>query len=388
MNKYMPDSIFDVEFSPYKYLVHWDKLNELASGKDVLPVTLELDISSKCTHKCKWCVDPPGSHEGLFMPLLTAISILGESRKLGVKGIVFKGGGESTLHPDFPRILKAASEQGFETGIVTNGSMLGSDEIIDSIVNYSSYVRVSVDGPDKESRILTHGADDIEVVINGLRKLVDGRGPERHPIIGATFCIDCSMEHLIDKCIDLGESAGIDYVLIRPPFCEEVGYSSSDSIDQIRNLISKILTAAQMHNGKTHIMAGNWVGDRESEETSILKNGAELSRRDLGIERKHYNGIEHTTGRCPASRLFLLITADGEVYGCCCLRKISGYSFGKIDYEKGITIETVLQGSQRAESISRMENAMCLKHCTHPLAKINEIIEYLKLPEKHHSSFI
>ena len=384
----MPDSIFDVEFSPYKYLAHWDRLNDLASGTDARPITLELDISSKCTHRCKWCVDPPGSHEGLFMPLSTAINILGESLRLGIKGIVFKGGGESTLHPDFSRILKATSELGFETGIVTNGSMLGSDKIIDLIVDYSSYVRVSVDGPDRESRIWTHDADDIEVVAEGLRKLVKRRGQRRHPIIGATFCLDCSMAHLINKCMDFGEAAGIDYVLIRPPFCEEVGYASPYGFDEIRDLRSLIMASAQKHNGRTHIIAGNWVGDRELEESPVLENSAELSRRDFGVGPKRYNGIEHTTHRCPASRLSLVVTADGEVYGCCCLRKIKKYSFGRIDYEKGITVETVLRGSQRAESIRKMENAQCLEYCTHPLSRINEIIEYLRLPEKHHSSFI
>lgn len=55
----MLSSIFEIEFNPHKHLVHWDRINALVQGKDTSPVTLELDVSSICNHKCGWCVDPP-----------------------------------------------------------------------------------------------------------------------------------------------------------------------------------------------------------------------------------------------------------------------------------------------------------------------------------------
>lgn len=384
----MLSSIFDVEFSPHKYLVHLDRINVLSEGKDAPPVTLELDISSVCNHHCEWCVDPSGTHSGVFMSLQNVKNILNEAREMGIKGVVFKGGGESTLHPDFPIILKTTCEMDFEAGVVTHGGDIHSRNIPEAMVQYCAYVRVSIDGPTPKSRESIHGIDDFSNLINGIKRLMNLKKGKRHPIVGITFCLDYNRRSLIGNCIHLGEELGVDYILIRPPFCEEVGFKSPhtpEEADELRNLIRR--TASQ-YEGSLNIMAGNWTGDKEFEHYSTETCQTDLARRDSGIRKSNYNGIEHITRRCPASPLFLVITTEGDVYGCCCLRGIREYSFGTIDYGNGISLSAIMRGERRKEVLKRMKNTECLGSCTHPLTKINELIEYLSLPEKFHSSFI
>ncbi|MCP4397750.1 MAG: hypothetical protein GY801_10685, partial [bacterium] len=179
-----------------------------------------------------------------------------------------------------------------------------------------------------------------------------------------------------------------DYVLIRPPFCEEVGFPAPHTPQEAGILRNVIQQAAKKYTGKLAIMAGNWVGDRELEELPSISSQNNLARRDSAVSRTEYNGIEHVTGRCLASSLFLVVTADCDVYGCCCLRGLKKFSFGTINYDKDITLHSIMTGEQRKERLARMRKVKCLKHCTHPLKKINEIIEYLALPQKYHSSFI
>ena len=382
----MHPDIFDIEFNPNKYLAHWDRLNALAQGNDASPVTLELDVSSACDHRCQWCVDPPGIHTGIFMPLSTARRILHEAKAIGVKGVVFKGGGECTLHPDFPQILRIADEIGFEVGMVTHGGHL-TTEIVDAAADGCEYVRISVVGPTPESRKDIHGVDDLASVIAGTRRLISRRGSKRHPIIGLTFCLDYKRHHLIGRCLELGELIKPDYLLIRPPFCEEVGFPAPHTPEEAAMLREEMLMAAEGCQGEVPVLIGKWIGDKELEnKTSMSSMG--LSRRDINIMNLKYNGIEHLSHRCPACSLLLVVTAGREVYGCCCLRGIKEFMFGKIDHERNTGLWDVMSGDKHREALDRMKRAECLKYCTHPLSKPNEIIEYLSRKDKYHSSFI
>ena len=384
----MLSSIFDIEFNSNKHLVHWDRINVLVNGADTSPVTLELDVSSICNHNCKWCVDPPGVHSNQSMPVPVAEKIMAEAKELGVKGIVFKGGGESTLHPQFDEILQTAGEMGFEIGLVTHGGKLDNSKLLKAIARYCAYVRISVDGPTPESRKEIHGADDFDAMIKGIEKLLELRGSKRYPVTGATFCIEYSNRSLIDKCIRFGETLCLDYVLIRPPFCEEVGFPTPYTSGEAADLRNEIRKASENYTGKMPVMIGNWVGDKELETLSTGKREGDLARRDLSVRSFKYNGIEHISKRCLASPLFLVVTAECEVYGCCCLRGIKKFSFGKINYDEGISLSKLMAGQRRKKCLGKMRRVECLEYCTHPLTKINQLIEYLSLSEKHHSSFI
>ena len=383
----MLSSIFDIEFNPNKHLVHWDRINALVQGKDTSPVTIELDVCSSCNHKCAWCVDPPGIHSNCLMPVEVAKKIMEEAKELGVKGIVFKGGGESTLHPHIDEIIQIANELCFEVGLVTHGGKLNNKKLLDSLIKYCAYIRISIDGPTPESRKEIHGVDDFNSMIEGIKKLMALKQQKRHPLVGATFCLDYSRRTLIGKCIQLGEELSLDYILIRPPFCEEIGFPSPHTPEKAAILRNEIRRAAGNFTGKVSVLAGNWIGDKELEVLYSKVKENNLSRRDLSIRQFKNNGIEHVTKRCLASSLFLVITAECEVYGCCCLRGIKEFLFGKINYSNGVTLTSIMEGEMRKQSLAKMQKVECLKYCTHPLTKINELIEYLSLPEKYHSSF-
>ncbi len=384
----MTDSIFDIEFNPNKVLVHWDRLQELLKNGDTSPVTLELDVSSGCNHACRWCVDPPGTHSNRMMPVPMARGILEEAHGLGVKGVVFKGGGESTLHPGFPEILQPAAGFGFEIGVVTHGGFLKDKTLLEALSRYCAYVRISIDGPNPRARKDIHGVNDFSRLIEGTEKLMALRGSKRHPVVGGTFCLDYQRRALAEECILLGERLGLDYVLIRPPFCEEVGFPAPYTPAQAAELRKTIRETAGAYTGNLPVMAGDWVGDKEMEQLPPSKTTGGMARRDSAIRPRQYNGIEHITKRCPASPLFLVVTAEGDVYGCCCLRGIKEFSFGRIDVDKGKTLTEIMKSNQRQQALSRMKQTECLQYCTHPMAKINQILEYLGQPEKFHSAFL
>lgn len=322
------------------------------------------------------------------MPVPLAQKIMEEAKELGVKGIVFKGGGESTMHPQLYKIVQIADEIGFEIGLVTNGINLNNLKLLEVLAAHCAYVRISIDGPDPESRKEIHGVDDFYQMVEGIKKLIILKQSKRHPVVGATFCLDYQRRSLIDKCIQLGEELSMDYILIRPPFCEEVGFPAPHTPKEAAILREEIRKAAESYDGSIPVMVGNWIGDKELEKLSPKKREEDLARRDLSMHQSQYNGIEHITQQCLASPLFLVVTAECEVYGCCCLRGIKEFSYGKINYNKGQSLIAIMEGEKRKHSLTKMRRVKCLRYCTHPLAKINSLIEYISLPEKYHSSFI
>jgi len=375
------------EFNPLKIWHHADRLQALAAGQDVAPITVEVDPIAYCNHHCFWCVDPSHKPETAsriflwqFLEELADFRING----FGVQGIVFKGGGEPTLHPDFIDLLEKTHSLGFDIGVVTNGSRLLKSGLAEGLARWASYVRVSIDGPTPETHQRIHGSRDFDKIVVGLEKLMLLRH-QRHPIIGLSFAMDHAMIPVIPEAIALGDRIGADYVLIRPPFFEEVGRTSTMKTDQAAELRRMLAQAAQAYPGPMDVLVGTWVGDAErseAKETEVTPSGrrAHQLRDDLPIE--------HRLGRCWASPLLAVMAADGQVYGCCNLRFLDTWRFGQVDYDHGVTLAEVWAGERRRQVLKRMLATECIAHCTHPMARYNEIIEVLQDPDKPHSAFV
>ena len=370
--------ITEIELSPHKYLLHTDRLRKLAGGDDVFPVTVELDLVNYCNHHCAWCVDP--AHGQDRFDDASAERLLNELRELDVMGIVYKGGGEPTLHPSFPHLLRMTRQLGFEAGLVTNGSRLA--DIHRAVAAYASYLRVSIDGPTPESHRAIHGSGDFHRIVEGVERVVELRRQheQRHPVIGLSFAMDVSMCGLIERAVQLGDRLAVDYVLFRTPFFEEAGREPTMTVDQARQVRNAFDTARQRYNGTMKIMVDHWISDREADR--IETTGRPSPRRGT-LQKKHANGIEHLTGRCLASPLLAVVAGDKRIYPCCNLRALDAWCVGAIDYERGQTFKRIWEGSQRRRVMDRIRKAKCIRHCTHPLSKYNEAIEYLAGPGYH-----
>lgn len=366
----------DREFNPLKVLHHIDRLRALAAGVDVAPVTVEIDPVAYCNHACEWCVDPV--HEPVQMTpevyecLISELSGF-DVHGFRVEGVVFKGGGEPTLHPRFGAMMERAAAAGFAIGVVTNGSRLL--ESADVLADRAAYVRVSIDGPTAESHDHIHRSKDFGAILAGTERLIEIRRHARSPVVGLSFAMDIHTVELSADAIRLGERLGVDYVLLRPPFFEEVGRPPTMTVAEARHVRNRLQEVAAGYQGPIEVQIGTWVGDAESS-----------GRRDARAARRL--PIEHRTGSCLASPLLAVITAAGDVYGCCNLRGLSGWSFGRLDYAAGRNLAALWGAKQRRETLERMHRTECIAQCTHPLARYNEMIEVLRDRERPHSQFV
>ena len=207
----------------------------------------------------------------------------------------------------------------------------------------------------------------------------------RHPLVGLSFAMDFAMIEVIPEAIALGDRLGVDYVLLRPPFFEEVGRSTTMTSTQAADLRKALIAAARAYHGRMDVLVGAWVGDAER----VIDNGMSLDasgRRDHQLQDDL--PIEHRLATRRASPLLAVVAADGQVYGCCNLRFLEQWSFGRVDYEQGITPKDIWLGDVRRRQLARMQATECIAHCTHPLARYNEIIEVLRDTDRPHSAFV
>lgn len=383
----MPYDLRFREFNPLKIWHHADRLRALAAGQDIAPVTVEVDPVAYCNHHCSWCVDPehkPVTASRAFLWALLEELAQFEVNGFGVQGVVFKGGGEPTLHPDFPELVTKTRSLGFEVGVVTNGSHLLAPGIAEALAREASYVRISVDGPTPETHQRIHGTSDFAEIVTGAERLVAYRQP-RHPIIGLSFALDHATIPVLPEAIRLGERLGVDYVLLRPPFFEEVGRAATMSPPQAAELRQQLKQMAQQYTGTMQVLIGLWKGDAES-NPGIKASLDASGRRDYHMDADA--PIEHRLGQCWASPLLAVVAADGQVYGCCNLRYLDTWRFGLIDYQHQVTFAAIWQSAQRQAGLQRMQATECIAHCTHPMTRYNEIIAVLKDTERPHSGFV
>ena len=293
----------NLTFYNNKLLRHPERLSDYLRGKEIVPLTLDIDLTNRCNCKCPECVGMRQSKTET-LKLTNVIPLLYEAKKLGVQSIVFTGGGEPTLHPSFNTILSTAKEDcGLETAVVTNGLLLSDrSDMVMAIVKYCTWVRISVDAGDKEMYKLTHGVDQYDKVILGLKTLADEKKHQNSDItIGAAFLTGEETIDGIDACCRDVEAAGANYFYLRP----FLGDTTVVDIDRYRN---------GHNNGHFEVI------------------GAKAY--------KHLEDTRKSYSRCGFGWWVSVVMADGTVTWCCRTRCNPRYTLGNI-YEENL--ETILK---------------------------------------------
>ena len=138
----------------------------------------------RCVHCFISCAPDNRSFE--FLSLAEVEDWLARSEAWGVKEYYFTGG-EPFMHPDLPMMLERTLERG-PASVLTNGTLLPERALAPiaraaRASRYSLEIRVSVDGPSRETNDPIRGEGTFDRAMDGVRRLLD-RG--FLPIITAT----------------------------------------------------------------------------------------------------------------------------------------------------------------------------------------------------------
>lgn len=320
-------------------------LNNFEQGKEVFPKIIELDPTTSCMFSCPECISA-NLLNGKTIKQDNMYHLIDEFSEVGVKGIIFIGGGEPLMYPRFGELLKYSSSKGIKNGITTNGLLI--DKYKEVIANNCEWIRVSIDASNEKS-FQTVRPNRVPNSFNRIIKGMEQLSKIKKGLMGFSFLLleTRGFENASElyEAAKLAKEIGCDYFEYKPMV---------DNNHYLVEYSEQFINEVKIQQGKAL--------DLEDETFKILKpksmelyfNKAELK------QPKAYR-------QCPVTRLRTLVTANG-IYPCPYKRGFEEFNMG--DVSKGFK-ETYRDGIEKVYPVldpSKHCNFYCIRN------DINEIL--------------
>ena len=285
------------EYSPYKVVHHYDKIEAMRRGEQPTPMQVHLVPTNRCNHSCTFCAyrlpdysSGQNFHDQDSMPYEKLMETLYACNKLGIKAIQYTGGGEPLVHPNIKEAFVLTKKLGMEIALVTNGMAL--DEELIALLTDVAWVRVSVDAFSKDTyslirRVKSSCYDKVIKNIGELAKLKKGT------TLGVGFVVNAENYREIYDACKLARDLGVDNFRISAAFTP-IGVKYFDAFyDVARDLAAKAKTELESPSFTVFNLFNDRIGDLFT-----------------GVQNYEF---------CPIKELVPYIAADMNVYTCCVL---------------------------------------------------------------------
>lgn len=133
------------------------------------PKTIIWLLTARCNLKCPWCYAARFSKWGAELGTAEALGLIREAAAVGVRYLGLSGG-EVSLRPDLPQLVRAASASGMSVGLVTNGTLL-TEALLAELAACRVHVFLSVDGVCRETHESIRGPGTWEKVLAAARMM-------------------------------------------------------------------------------------------------------------------------------------------------------------------------------------------------------------------------
>ena len=315
-------------FKNDKILHHLPRVVSWLSGQNPFAITVEIDATNICNHKCPGCC-------GFAVPNYNSLeisemkNIIYEVKMLGGKAIIFTGGGEPLCNPDTVEAIRYADLCGLDVGLITNGGLLGKVNRYE-ILKSCKWVRISLDGGTHDVHETTHGSSDFDTIVFNIKELVRLKKENKYKcVIGTAYLtgIGTNSKDKIMDFIDLSISLGVDYAQLRP----FLSYGKNDLHDFIPLDLNEFY---EKSNDVTKIVASD----------------------------NKYNsfGMKRSYDICYGHQFATTICANGDMTVCCHTRGIESMTIGSVKID---SLYDILNSDKRKEVARSIELDKCPVYC-------------------------
>jgi GTP 3',8-cyclase len=341
-------------FDPKKILFFEEDLLIALKGGLTMPKTFAISPSDYCNQKCHYCVSDRLRGNKCLLDINKMISVLSDISSLGSKSVIFVGGGEPLANPYTVEGIIHSKNKGMDVGLITNGVLL-KEAIIQSLLEYCDFIRVSIDTTDPTSYIARRGAtkSQLQMVLSNLTRLIEYRNKsDTKIVIGTQIVWDYQGRQEIEKTIKTLKSLNVDYVQIRP-------------VDIVPN--KKYIPDWSVYNEYEKFLS-----------TMVKKYSDDHFRVILSIWKfEDVMSYESNHGRtyqgCFGGNFACAIGADLKVYYCCSHIGNPDYVIGDL---KKIPLSEVLTSEKRISMINTKEYKDCQAVCRNH--EINKLVDKIK----------
>jgi len=138
------------KYSNLKIAWHPKKLRSFAEGKVTAPIFVRFKPTNRCNHNCFYCgYNPEYTHMHCTInrndevPREKMLEILKNLKEMGVKAIIYSGGGEPLIYPYIEEALSKTLEYGLHLAMITNGQNLKGR--VAELLGNANWIRISLD---------------------------------------------------------------------------------------------------------------------------------------------------------------------------------------------------------------------------------------------------
>lgn len=348
-------------FTPLKLLKHSDRVERALAGEVTYPLSVEIDLSNVCNHRCPWCSYNGFRQENwVSLPGARALTLLEELAACGVRSVTFTGGGEPLVHQQAADIFQKAADVGLQFGVVTNGRRL-EGAVVGVLARHATFVRVSLDAGTAQTHQLLHATatPEFDRILGNIRVLRETAGDRL--TIGASFCVfDVNYAEIGDAAA-LVKAAGGNYLEVRPVFPTEWrggGFGNPLTAETVDAARAALEAAKDAHDGHGF--------------------------RVIGMIRRFEQVFDKSKpySACRIGPLTTVINADGFIYHCCIQRGMPAFRAGSV-LEKPFT--EVWWNAQHREMVAGIDVSKC-PPCRYD--GYNTLIEEAFLKDGLHAAFV
>lgn len=342
-------STYNVEMPPKevgieKLFLHGNKVEDiLQHGINSMsyPISVELTLTNRCNLHCVYCSDQDlreRQGKDAFLDYNILNRLFKDLAKGGTKGVVFEGGGEPTLHPDFSKLVESAKENNLAVGLITNGTVRLSESDLQNL----EWIRVSLDASNAEEYTSLKGVDYFERVLSNIAHYAQHCGT-----VGVGYVVTNSNLSDIETLILRLRELNVSYIQLRPVV------DAPDLLPDEKDF--------------------KYLECYRSAAFNVIVDGMK-------------ENMEGGNGQlsCVANSLTSVISGDGSVFLC---GRLNIYDwFNPIGNIKTHSFSEIWSGEERKRQLSMVGNALfCSKNCPQcRISKFNTLFHRLSQTKSVH----
>lgn len=249
------------------------------------PRFISIWLSEICNLDCTYCFFAESNHdpERKFIDTKEILSWLREMRDFGAEALEFSGGGEPTVHKDFPEIFHAAADMGYALGLITHAC---NKMPLEMLAAHAKYVRCGLDAATKETHAkIKRKEGRFDDAVNNIKALVKLRdsGINKGFTVGIKVVVNSINAYEIPQIVSLARHLNVDYVQFK------YEHSSDHPIDDL-----KLSTYQDYLESEAKVFLSYT-------KTKVLAN------------LKH----QRATTKCFMSPIHTVVNSRGEILQCC-----------------------------------------------------------------------
>jgi radical SAM protein with 4Fe4S-binding SPASM domain len=158
------------------------------------PYKVDLALTYGCNNECPHCYNEPDRYHLPSMPKEDWFKVIDQLHDMGVPHLILTGG-EATLHPELPEIIRYADNLGHVVGLNTNGRKIAHAPYMQTLAEAGlNHVQITLGSCHPEVHDAMMGAKSFDQTVRGIQNALNS---SVHVITNTTL-MQANMDHAED----------------------------------------------------------------------------------------------------------------------------------------------------------------------------------------------